>query len=224
MYGLIFDVDGVLADTEAMSSRASVKMLEDLFGLNGVTRHDFDAGIGRGAEAYVRAAADIHGLSLTDEQMMKAVQVRQDYFLKMLTEESLPPFPGVMDLINVALASDEVRVAIATSSTREKSEATLKAAGIPYESMVYVNGSDVKRKKPAPDLFLTAVERMKLEPSDCVVIEDAPDGVAAAHAAGCRCVAVTNSVPAEKLAEAELVVNSLRMLDLPTVIRLVAAG
>lgn len=224
MYGLIFDVDGVLADTEAMSARASVTMIEDLFGLNGVTRHDFDAGIGRGAEAYVRAAADIHGLSLTDEQMMKAVQVRQDYFLKMLTEESLPPFPGVMELINAALASDEVRVAIATSSTREKSEATLRAAGIPYESMVYVTGSDVRKKKPAPDLFLTAVTQLGLEPANCVVVEDAPDGVAAAHAAGCRCIAVTNSVAAEKLAEAELVVDSLQMLDLPGVMGLVKAG
>lgn len=224
MYGLIFDVDGVLADTEAMSARASVTMIEDLFGLNGVTRHDFDAGIGRGAEAYVRAAADIHGLSLTDEQMMKAVQVRQDYFLKMLTEESLPPFPGVMELINAALASDEVRVAIATSSTREKSEATLRAAGIPYESMVYVTGSDVRKKKPAPDLFLTAVTQLGLEPANCVVVEDAPDGVAAAHAAGCRCIAVTNSVAAEKLAEAELVVDSLQMLDLLGVMGLVKAG
>ena len=57
MRGLIFDVDGVIADTEAVNAVASIEMFDELFDLQGVQREDFDAGIGRGAEAYVRAAA-----------------------------------------------------------------------------------------------------------------------------------------------------------------------
>ncbi|MGB2807101.1 MAG: hypothetical protein WBC22_05150, partial [Sedimentisphaerales bacterium] len=61
LYGLIFDVDGVIADTEAVNARASIKVFEDLFGIKGVKRQDFEAGLGRGAAEYVKAAAGIHG-------------------------------------------------------------------------------------------------------------------------------------------------------------------
>jgi sugar-phosphatase len=87
--------------------------------------------------------------------------------------------------------------------------------------MAYVTGSDVKNKKPDPELFLTAAERMGLEPSCCVVIEDAPDGVAAAKAAGSGCVAVTNSAPAEKLMEADWIVSTLDEVGLQTIMDLV---
>jgi len=93
LYGLIFDVDGVIADTEAVNATASIKVFADLFGLEGVMREDFEAGLGRGAEEYVKAAARVHGLELTDEQVEQATQLRQDYFLNILSEEPLPPFP-----------------------------------------------------------------------------------------------------------------------------------
>ena len=81
-YGLIFDVDGVIADTEAVNARASIKVFADLFGVEGVVRKDFEAGLGRGAEEYVKAAARVHGLELTDKQVEKATQLRQEYFCK----------------------------------------------------------------------------------------------------------------------------------------------
>ena len=80
--------------------------------------------------------------------------------------------------------------------------------------MVYVNGSDVKNKKPHPELFLVAAERMGIQPVNCVVIEDAPNGVQAAKAAGAKCIAVTNSTNAENLTEADLVCDSLEQLNL----------
>ena len=223
-YGLIFDVDGVIADTEEVNARASIQMFEDLFGLRGVRREDFEAGLGRGAEAYVRAAADIHGLALSEEQAARAVRVRQANFLKILAKEPLPAFPGVRELIEAGLARDAVRLAIATSSTREKSRAVLRAARIPIERMAYVTGEDASRKKPHPELFLTAVARLGLEPRQCAVIEDAPNGVEAAHAAGCVCLAVTNSVAAAKLAAAERVVASLVGVGIDDLLDLIRQG
>ena len=208
-YGLLFDVDGVIADTEAVNAAASIRVFADLFGLQGVERRDFEAGLGRGAAAYVRAAAEVHGVSLTDEQVEKATRLRQDYFLADLRDRPLPAFPGVLELMNAALVREDFGVAIATSSTREKSEAVLRSAGVPYHRMAYVAGSDVTHKKPHPELFLTAAQRAGVLPEHCVVIEDAPNGIAAAHAAGCRCIAVTNSAVAEKLAVADHVVSSL---------------
>jgi HAD superfamily hydrolase (TIGR01509 family) len=221
LYGLIFDVDGVIADTEAVNSRASIQVFEDLFGVTGVKREDFEAGLGRGAEEYVRAAARVHGLELTGEQVAQATKMRQENFLKILREEPLPAFDGVLELMEQALEREDFRVAIATSGTLEKSRAVLEATNVPYERMVYITGSDVKNKKPHPELFLLAAERMGIEPTNCLVIEDAPNGVQAAKAAGAKCIAVTNSTSAEKLTEADLVCGSLEEVDLETVIQLI---
>lgn len=214
LYGLIFDVDGVIADTEAVNSRASIKVFADLLGVEGVVRKDFEGGLGRGAEEYVKAAARIHGLELTEEQINEATQLRQEYFLKILSEEPLPPFLGVLELMDKAMKNKNFRVAIATSGTLEKSRAVLEAAKVPYRKMVYITGSDVKNKKPDPKLFLLAAERMGIEPADCVVIEDAPNGVQAAKAAGAKCIAVTNSTNAANLSKADLVCVSLEQIKL----------
>jgi len=220
IYGLIFDIDGVIADTEAVNARVSIKVFADLFGID-VVRQDFEAGLGRGAEEYVRAGARAHGMELTDEQVQKATQLRQEYFIKILIEEPLPPFPGVLELMNEAMLREDFRVAIATSGTLEKSRAVLNAVGVPYRKMVYVNGNDVKHKKPDPELFLTAAERIGIKPTHCVIIEDAPNGVQAAKSAGAKCIAVTNSASADKLTEADLVCDSLKQVNLDTIVKLI---
>ena len=223
-YGLIFDVDGVIADTEAVNARVSIKVFADLFGVEGVVREDFEAGLGRGAEEYVKAGARAHGLELTDEQVEQATQLRQEYFLNILTEEPLPPFPGVLEIMDEAMQREDFRVAIATSGTLEKSRAVLNAVGVPYRKMVYINGNDVKHKKPDPELFLTAAQRMGIEPANCVVIEDAPNGVQAAKAAGAKCIAVTNSTTAAKLTEADLICDSLEQINLDMIQELIDAN
>lgn len=213
LYGLIFDVDGVIADTEAVNALASIQVFGELFGQHNVAREDFEAGLGRGAENYVRAAAEVHGLELTGEQVKEATRLRQEYFLEILAYEPLPPFPGVMELIEAAMGRENFRVAIATSGTLEKSRAVLEATGVPYREMAYINGDDVKHRKPDPELFLLAAERIGIAPADCVVIEDAPNGVQAAKAAGAKCIAVTNSTAADKLAKADIVCDSLERID-----------
>ena len=223
-YGLVFDVDGVIADTERVNAEASIKVFADLLGVHGVVRADFEAGLGRGAAEYVRAAARVHGVALSDEQVDAATEARQANFLNLLQEEPLPAFPGVLELMESALQRNDFKVGIATSSTREKSEAVLESARIPYEQMVYVTGSDVQNKKPDPELFLKAAARLGLDPARCVVIEDAPDGVEAAHAAGCRCIAVTNSASREKLKTADRIVSTLEDVGLQTVMDLIEQG
>ncbi|MHC4581759.1 MAG: HAD family hydrolase [Planctomycetota bacterium] len=221
LYGLIFDVDGVIADTEAVNARVSVRVFADLLGIEGVVRKDFEAGLGRGAQEYVKAGARTHGMELTDEQAEQATQLRQKYFLDILSKEPLPPFPGVLELMEKAIAAESFRVAIATSGTLEKSSAVLNAARVPYQEMVYINGNDVKNKKPDPELFLMAAAGIGIDPSDCVVIEDAPNGIQAAKAAGARCIAVTNSADAAKLQQADFICDSLEQIDLETIVALI---
>jgi HAD superfamily hydrolase (TIGR01509 family) len=160
-------------------------------------------------------------LELTDEQVEEATRLRQECFLKLLANEPLPPFPGVLELMEEATAREDFRVAIATSGTLEKSRAVLKAAEVPFQEMVYINGNDVKNKKPDPELFLLAAAGIGIDPGNCVVIEDAPNGIQAARAAGAKCIAVTNSADATKLQQADLICDSIEQIDLETIVTLI---
>ncbi|OHB54641.1 MAG: hypothetical protein A2173_06190 [Planctomycetes bacterium RBG_13_44_8b] len=221
LHGLIFDVDGVIADTEPVNARVTIKVFEDMFGLKGVKPEDFTTGIGKGAEKYVKAAADVHGLSLTDGQIKAAAQLREQYLIKAMQEEPLPAFSGVLELINAALQRRDFRLAIATSASLGLSRAILESAKVPYQKMVYVTGSEITRKKPDPELFLVAASQMGILPKNCVVFEDAPSGVQAAKAAGAKCIAVTNSTTAENLSQADLICDSLEQINLTTIIKLI---
>jgi len=221
LYGLIFDVDGVIAGTEPVNAKATIRVFKDMFGLKGVKPEDFAEGIGRGAEQYVKAAADVHNLHLSKGQINKAAKLREWYLIKAMQEEPLPAYGGVLELINRALQMRDFRLAIATSATLELSRAILESAKVPYEKMVYVTGSEVAKKKPDPELFLVAAGRMGISPANCVVFEDAPSGVQAAKSAGAKCIAVTNSTAAEKLKQADLVCGSLEQINLETIRKLI---
>jgi HAD superfamily hydrolase (TIGR01509 family) len=222
-YGLIFDVDGLIADTEPLNARVTIRVLADMFALRGVKAEDFAAGFGRGAEAYVKAGARFHGLELTDEQAHAAAELREQYLVESVRTEGLPAFPGVLKLIENALKSKSFQLAIATSATFELSQAILEAVKVPYQQMVYVSGSEVTKKKPDPQIFLIAMRRLGLEAARCVVFEDAPSGVQAAKSAGAKCVAVTNTVPAEELSAADLICNSLEEVDLEILRELISS-
>lgn len=220
-YGLIFDVDGLIADTEPLNARVTIRVLAEMFGLQGVRPEDFAAGYGKGAEAFVKAGARVHGLELTDAQAHAGAELRERYLTEAVRAEGLPAFPGVLDLIRAALGGNGFRLAIATSATRELSEAILDAVKVPHQKMVYVSGSEVTKKKPDPQIFLIAIRRLGIEAARCIVFEDAPSGVQAARAAGARCVAVTNTVPANELAGADRICDSLEEIDLTALRELV---
>jgi len=216
-YGLIFDVDGLIGDTEPINAKVTIRVLEEMFGLRDVTYKDFAAGYGRGAEAYVKAGAKVHGLELTDEQTHAAAERRERYLDESVRREGLPAFPGVLRLITDALKRKDFRLAIATSATQELSESILTAVKVPYQVMAYVNGSDFTKKNPDQHIFLIAIERLGIAAARCVVFEDAPSGVQAAKAAGARCIAVTNTVPVASLSGADLICDSLEKVNLEMV-------
>jgi HAD superfamily hydrolase (TIGR01509 family) len=221
MYGLIFDVDGVIADTEPVNAKVTIKVLKDMFGLEGVKPEDFAAGIGKGAEKYVQAGAVVHGLTLTEQQIKVAAKLREKYLIEAIRTDPLNAFAGVLEMINAVLQNRDFRLAIATSASHELSRAILESVKVPYQRMAYVTGSEIMNKKPDPELFLAAASRMRIRPENCVVIEDAPSGIQAAKAAGAKCIAVTNSTTAENLSGADLICDSLEKVNLETIVRLI---
>lgn len=210
-YGLIFDMDGVIADTESLIAEATIKMFRDLYGAE-LEPRDFFPYIGTGAVRYVVGPADDHGIAI---QLEDAIDARYQNFVALLERGEDISLPGVKDLIQAAADDPAWKLAIATSSPLNKSLETLKAARMspdPFDA--YITGDHVVHKKPHPEIYLKAADSIGLEPERCVVIEDAVTGVAAAKAAGMTCVAVTNSFSPAELAEADRVVGSLEEIRL----------
>jgi sugar-phosphatase len=115
--------------------------------------------------------------------------------------EGITILPGTLDAL-AALTGDVDRCAIATSCTRPLADARLVATALPAPRVV-VTASDVAQGKPHPDPFLLAAARLGVDPTDCLVVEDAPGGLEAARAAGCSTLAVTTTtVAADLLADA----------------------
>jgi sugar-phosphatase len=120
--------------------------------------------------------------------------------------DGITVLPGTLDALAV-LAADADLCAIATSCTRPLADARLVATALPAPRVV-VTASDVRRGKPHPDPFLLAAERLGVDPSDCLVLVDAPGGLEAGRAAGCATLAVSTTAAADDLV-ADAVVGTL---------------
>jgi sugar-phosphatase len=123
--------------------------------------------------------------------------------------DQVRPFPGAGRLLR-ALRPEQW--AIVTSGTRWFVDGCFGASDLPLPAIA-VYGEDVHRGKPAPDGYLIAARRLGVPPEKCVVIEDAPSGVAAARSAGCTVIAVATTHPPAQLREADACVPSLSDLD-----------
>lgn len=211
-WALIFDVDGVVADTEALNARASVLMFQELYGVT-VQPEDFRPFVGHGDERYCEGVAEQYGVAIDTQA---AVDRRAANFFKLLQDEPLPASPGVLETVAAARQDPDVGLAIATSGQKAKQFPVITGAGLRLEWFdAVITGDDVTRKKPDPQIYLLTAERLGLPPARCVVFEDAPAGATAAKAAGMACVAVTSTVTAAELTAADLVVDSLAELALP---------
>jgi len=196
---VIFDMDGVLTDSEPLINAAAVAMFRER-GVP-VAPEDFVPFIGTGENRYIGGVAEKYGVPLDlDAAKRRTYEIYLD-----LVPRQLRAFPGAVELARRARAAGR-RVAVASSADRIKIEANLRQIGLPPEWWdAVVSAEDAVHKKPAPDIFLAAARKLGLPPAACVVIEDALNGVAAARAAGMRCVAVAHSFPPERLGGADVV-------------------
>jgi HAD superfamily hydrolase (TIGR01509 family) len=197
--GVIFDMDGVLTDSEPIINAAAITMFREL-GL-AVQPEDFRPFIGTGEDRYIGGVAEAYGFAI---ELPTAKRRTYEIYLEMVSTR-LKAFPGAQTLV-YACRKAGMRLAVASSADRIKVEANLAKIGLPIaEWDAVVTGEDVLAKKPAPDIFLKAAEKLRLLPPQCTVIEDALNGIEAALAAGMRCVAVAQSFPRERLQRAHLV-------------------
>jgi len=196
---VIFDMDGVLTDSEPLINEAAIAMFKE----KGLTVHpdDFIPFVGAGEERYVGGVAEKYNIPLDPVEGKN--RTYEIYFE--LVPNKLQAFPGVLELV-AACRGAGLLVAVASSADGNKVNVNLRKIGLPNESWnAVVNGELVKHKKPAPDIFILAAKTLGLDPVECVVVEDAANGVQAAKTAGMRCVAVAHTLSAESLKSADVV-------------------
>ncbi|HKQ50571.1 MAG TPA: HAD family phosphatase [Phycisphaerae bacterium] len=203
--GIIFDMDGVLVDSGAAHLESWQRLAREI-GAGDIPDERFTAVFGRTSADIISA---VLGPKTPDE--IRRLDDRKEAIYRDLIRGHVPVMPGAHDAVR-RLHSAGMRIAVGSSGPRENIELVCAEMGLhPYLSGI-VTGRDVQRGKPDPQVFQLAAERMHLEPSRCIVIEDAPSGIEAAHRAGMSCIALTGSHPAERLDHADKVIESLSAL------------
>ena len=201
--GILFDMDGVLSDSEPFICRAAVLMFSEM-GLK-VKPDDFKPFVGTGENRYIGGVAGKYNMTVDIEK----VKARTYEIYREIIRGKLRPLPGACDFV-ASCRKKGFKLAIATSSDYIKMEANLNEIGIPLATFnASVTGSDVINKKPAPDIYLKAAGMLDLRPEECLVVEDAVSGIRAAKTAGCRCLAVATSFSINYLSDADWICLSL---------------
>jgi beta-phosphoglucomutase len=196
--GVIFDMDGVLVDSEPFICQAACMM----FAERGVTvkPKDFEPFVGMGENRYIGGVAETYGHQV---DILAVKRRTYDIYLEII-KGALEPLPGVFDFIQ-ACRDKGLKLAVASSADMRKVAGNLVEIGLPLETFdAVVTGDDVEHKKPAPDIFLEAARRIGVAAHDCLVVEDAVSGVAAAKAAGAHCLGITSSFTEAELHQADL--------------------
>ena len=189
--GVILDMDGVLCDSEEFMCEAAMRMFAETYGRT-VKPEDFTPFIGAGENRYLGGVAEKYGIDWNQERD----KARAYAIYLEIIRGRLDPLPGARKFV-AACREKGVKLAVATSADRIKMDGNLEEIRLPAESFdVCVTGTDIEHKKPHPEIFLMAAERLGLLPTACLVVEDAPNGIRAAKAAGAVCLALTTSFPA----------------------------
>ena len=222
LQAIVFDFDGVIANSEPLHLRAYQQVLADE-GLTLTAHEYFSSYLGYDDVGAFTALARDRGVPMSDDRLASLIE-RKGRRLRDMLRAGDVLFPGAADFIRSAAGA--VPIAIASGALRHEIEEILDATQLRSHFVAIVAAGDTPQSKPSPAPYALAFELLQqkdagLTMSRCVAIEDSQWGLESARGAGLRCVGVTNSYPAAKLDAAELVVEGLHTLTLPMLDRLV---
>jgi len=215
---VIFDVDGVLVDSYRAHFEAWRAMGRELG--QDLTQERFAASFGRRNAELMH---ELWGGAVPEDRFDWWGDWKEAAYREILMRD-FPAMDGALDLI-AALKAAGFRLAVGSSGPPENVAAALEGLDREGTFDVKVDGSEVTRGKPHPEVFLKAAEKLGLEPARCAVVEDAPAGVEAAERAGMAPIGLTGTAPRERLTRhAVLVVDSLRELSPARIAELIDAN
>ena len=208
MKAVIFDMDGVLVDSEPIHfevdkrvmSKCGVDISDDVL-------NDY-VGISN-PEMWI----DLKRKYSLKESVDELLRCQSGMKIQVLNSIEIEPIPGIRELLD-DLFGNRVVMGIASSSPRFFIEAVIDKFGIRHYFKTVMSGEEVKRGKPEPDLFLRTAELMQVAPEECVVIEDSGHGVKAALSAGMHCIGFINpNSGRQDLSNASFIVNNIYKLN-----------
>jgi beta-phosphoglucomutase len=211
---VIFDFDGVIADTEPVHLKAFQLTLGDR-GI-ALTEEEYYADyLAYDDKTFFRRILEDRGYEHDDALILEMMERKSAYYDKLI-EGHIEILPGVKDFI-IGIRG-KYRLAIGSGALRDEILHILDFSGIKNYFDVIVCAEDIVNCKPAPDVYIEVLNRLNalghgagtISASECLVIEDAVSGIKAALSAGMKCLAVTNSYPAEELSRAHMVIESLK--------------
>ena len=203
---VIFDMDGVLVESEPYLRVAGVKVFEEL-GLQ-VQGEDFKPFIGTGEDRYLGGVAETYNFPLDTGIAKKRLY---EIYFEML-DGKLEPLNGVVDFVHTCKRMNK-KIAVASSADLPKIIFNLRNIGLEKDFDAIVSGDDVEKKKPDPSIFLLAAKKLGIDIARCLVVEDAISGVQAAKSAGSKCLGLTTSFSADALSKADWIAPDLSDVD-----------
>ena len=215
---VIFDFNGIIVDDEPIHFR----LFQRVLGEEGITLTEKDyyaRYLGFDDRGAFSAGYHENRRSLSENKLAELIARKAAYYQEAIRDH-VTIFPGVETLI--ANLSPRLPLAVASGALRDEIETILSTAALLQHFTAIVAAEDVRHGKPEPEIFLKALEQInagrgdhdQVNAGDCVVVEDSKEGIKGARRAGMKCLAVTNSHPAELLKDASAVVKSLTEVDL----------
>jgi beta-phosphoglucomutase family hydrolase len=206
---VLWDMDGVIADTADYHYNAWRNVLAERRVT--LSKVDFMKLFGQRHDTIIKFAL---GDKVSPEEISSITERKQALYRRNVAQNIIP-LTGAVALIK-SLNQHGIKMAIASSAVRANIDVILQGMDIEKYFQAIVSGNEVAEGKPSPLIFQLAAKKLGVKPGNCVVIEDAIAGVAAAKRAGMKCVAVTNSHPGKSLKNADLIFDSLEKVNVNT--------
>ena len=192
--GVIFDMDGVLCDSERFICGAATEMFHRRYKTR-VHPDDFLPFVGAGENRYIGGVGEKYGIEI---KLPEDKSYTYEIYLELI-KGNLTPFEGVLEFIGT-MRKNGVKLAVASAADHVKVEGNLTEIGVPSDCFdAVITGSDVTKHKPDPECFLMAAKAIGIPPEFTLVVEDANNGCKAAKTAGAWCLGLTTSFSAEQL-------------------------
>ncbi len=202
---VIFDMDGTLINSTEADYLAWEKIFNE-FG-ESLPYDKYVNYLGIKSSELLKTKFHLRG-----EELRLALLRKLDYFKLIVEENGIETIPFATDLIHL-LEQKGFRIALATSARKSKMEWVLKYLELSDRFEVIVSGDDVQAGKPDPAIFLMAAKLLEVDPEECLVFEDSVSGIKAANIAGMKTVAITTTQTAERLQEADMIIDSFDEFD-----------
>ncbi|MHC1572214.1 MAG: HAD family hydrolase [Methanosarcinales archaeon] len=199
---VIFDMDGVLTDSMPAHALAWQRAFEEI----GIRIEPMDIYLLEGSNhsGIVEAILERYDREYSEE-LKTELSRRKIQIFNTLYKPST--YRGVKKLITM-LKSKNLKLAVASGSNHATVHQIIERCFEPGTFKTILTGDDIENGKPAPEIYQKAISRLRLTPRECIVIENAPRGIAAAKKAGCTCIAITTTLPPQHLKDADIIVKS----------------